>query len=238
MKLLSTIALRLGVALLLLTSLTGSAPCLYAQSAAANARKSVSRAEKVDAPETNSQLEAFRHSPAVKSLAQHLHLSTETTAKIFEDLNSAIMIGAILWFLFRFVPRMYRKRSETLQKQLFDAKLATTEANERLAVVEERLSKLGIEIDAIREQTERDSVTDEKRIRDSLEVEKQRLVASVDQEIEAAGAAARRDLKKYAASLAVDRAAAEIRLSADDDRALIRSFGQNFSKEDTRGERN
>ena len=40
------------------------------------------------------------------------------------------------------VPKMYRKRSETLQKQLFEARSATAEANEGSAVVEERLSKL------------------------------------------------------------------------------------------------
>jgi F-type H+-transporting ATPase subunit b len=239
MKLFSKMGSLLGIALLAITCISVAAPRLHAQSAASiQARNSSAKAETVDAPETNSQLEAFRHSPAVQRLAGHLHLSTELTAKIFEDLNSAVLIGAILWFLFRFVPKMYRKRTETLQKQLFDAKLATTEANERLTLVEERLSKLGIEIDAIRDQTERDSATDEKRIHDSLEAEKQRLVSSVEQEIEAAGAAARRDLRKYAAGLVVDRAATELRLSADDDRALIRSFDQNFSKEDPRGERN
>ena len=224
---------QLCLAFLLLSSLPGAVPLLHAQTAQATASRAVSKAEKMDAPETNQQLEAFRHSPAVQNLARRLHISTEVAAKALEDLNSAILIGAILWFLFRMVPKMYRKRSETLQKQLFDARLATAEANERLTVVEERLSKLGIEIDAIREQTERDSVNDEKRIHDSLEAEKKRLVSSVEQEIESAGATARRDLKKYAATLAVDRAMSEIRLSADDDRALIRSFGS-----DLRGERN
>jgi F-type H+-transporting ATPase subunit b len=216
------------------TAVSVTAPVLHAQLSMGN----MSKAEKVDAPETDSQLEAFRHAPAVQSLARHLHLSTEMTAKIFEDLNSAVLIGAILWLVFRFVPKAYRKRSETLAKDLFDARLATTEARERLTVVEERLSKLSIEIDTIREQTERDGAEDEKRIHDSLESEKQRLVSSIEQEIEAAGAAARRDLKKYAASLAIDRAAAAIHLSDDDDRALIRSFGRHFDKEDHREERN
>lgn len=210
----------------------GIVPSLTAQST------SVSKAERVDAPESNSELETFRHSPAVQGLAKHAHISTELMAKLLEDLNSAIMIGAILWFIFRFVPKMYRKRSETLQKQLFDARSATAEANARLAVVEERLSKLSIEIDAIREQTERDSAADEKRIKESLETEKQRLLASVEQEIEAAGSAARRDLKKYAGSLAVERAMAQIHLSEDDDRALIRSFGQDFPSGNHKGERN
>jgi F-type H+-transporting ATPase subunit b len=220
--------------LLLFVSLPGAAPCLHAKTVDLT---KISKAEKIDAPETNSELEAFRHSPAVQSLARYAHVSVEFMAKALEDLNSAILIVAILWFVFRFVPKMYRKRSETLQKQLFDARSATTEAKERLAVVEERLSKLGIDIEAIREQTARESANDEKRIHDSLEAEKQRLLSSVEQEIEAAGAAARRDLKKYAATLAVDRAMSQIRLTADDDRALIRSFGQDLSK-DHRGERN
>jgi F-type H+-transporting ATPase subunit b len=234
LKRVSQIAARLCLALLLFAGLPGAVPQLHAQSASQNP---VANAEKVDAPESNSELEGFRHSAAVQSLAKHAGVSTETMAQLMEDLNSAIMIGAILWFIFLFVPKMYRRRSETLKKSLFDARSATAEANARLAVVEERLSKLGIEIEAIRAQTERDSVEDEKRIHDSLEAEKKRLLGSVEQEIEAAGAAARRDLKKYAANLAVERAMAEIRMSDDDDRALIRSFGQNLGNNHN-GERN
>jgi F-type H+-transporting ATPase subunit b len=203
-------------------------PRLHAQTPAVDR---TSRPEKLDAPETNKELEAFRHAPAVQSLARRFNLSTETTAKIFEDLNSAILIGAILWFLFSMVPKMYRRRSETLQKQLFDARSATAEANAKLAAIEERLSKLGIEIEAIRRQTEHDLAGDEKRIHESLEAEKHRLLSSIEQEIDAAGAAARRDLKKYAATLAVERALAEIRLTPDDDRALVREFGKDLARE-------
>ena len=113
-----------------------------------------------------------------------------------------------------------------------------SEANARLAVVEERLSKLGIEIEAIRAQTERDAASDEKRILESLEAEKQRLMASIEQEIEAAGAAARRELKVYAANLAIERAMAQIHLTPDDDRALIRSFGEDLRSNNHKGERN
>jgi F-type H+-transporting ATPase subunit b len=218
--------LRLLPALMLFTCLSGGIPCLHAQS---DQTTRISKAEKIDAPETDSQLEAFRHSPAVQSLARHAHISIEAMAQILEDLNSAILIIAILWFIFRFVPKMYRERSEALSKRLFDARSATVEANARLAAVEERLSKLGIEIEAIHQQTLRDGENDEKRIHESLEAEQQRILASVNQEIEAAGASARRDLKKYAASLAIERAMSEVHFTDDDDRALIRSFAQNVS---------
>ncbi len=229
MKRLSQTGLRLSLALLLFMGFTGAVPCLHGQSSSAN---SVTKIEKVDAPETNSELEGFRHSPAVQNIGRHLGLSTEVTAQIFEDLNSVIMIGAILWFIFRYVPKIYRGRAETLQKQLFDARSATAEAKERLDVVEERLSKLGIEIEALREQTLRESAEDEKHILEAIETEKQRIMASVEQEIAAAGETAKRDLKKYAGNLAVDRALSEIHLTADDDRELIRSLGKTFNKGD------
>lgn len=217
---------RICLIVLLVASIFSAVPGLHAQTVPASVAPP---SQKVDAPETNSDMEAMRHSPAVQNLARRFGMSTENMARLLEDLNSAILIIAILWFVFRFVPKIYRNRSGKLQKDLFDARSATTEANERLAVVEERLSKLGIEIDAIRRQTEQDSVNDEKRIHESLEAEKQRLLASVDQEIEAAGAAARRDLKKYAANLAVERAMSELRLSEDEDRMLIRSFGKDLN---------
>lgn len=221
--------------LLCVGTISGPTASAQASTAPTNSHKGngLSQPDKMEAPETNKEIERFRHAAPVQKIARMTNLSTETTAKIFEDLNSAILIGLILWFVFRFMPKALRKRSETLQRQLLDARLQTTQANERLSAVEERLSKLGIEIDAIREQTERESAADEKRIHEVLEIERQRIVASAEQEVEAAGAAARRDLKKFAADLSVDRALDRIRLSAEDDHALIHDFAESL-----KGERN
>ena len=218
---------------IVLSALPGSMPRVHAQGIG-----NVAKAEKVDAPETNSQLEEFRHSPAVQALAKRLGLDTELTAKIFEDINSIILIGAVLWGVFLYVPKMFRRRSETLARDLQAARTATAEAKERLAAVEEKLSKLSLEIDAVRRQTEQDAANDEKRIRESLEAERQRLLASVDQEVEAAGAAVRRDLKRYAARLAIERAMTDLRISEADDRALIRAFGEHFNRNTPKEERN
>lgn len=235
------------IALLLFLSiglLAPAAPRLFAQAPAqASASTQASKTEAVDSPESNKELQSFRHSAAVKHLAHFLGLQTETTAKLMEDINSAIMIGIIVWLLFRIVPRLYRNRSEALEKQFSDARIATAEANRRLAAVEERLLRLDAEIDEIRERSAHDSADDERRIFDSLETEKQRIVASASQEIEAAGANARRSLKEYAAGLAVDRAMSGLSLSADDDRALIRAFGadpngHDSSRNSNHGERN
>jgi F-type H+-transporting ATPase subunit b len=182
-------------------------------------------------------IEKYRHSSTVQAIARMAHVNVETAAEIFEDFNSAVLIIAILAFLLKVLPKTFRKRAETLQKQLFDARLATAQANERLAIVEERLSKLDNEIEAVRQQAERDSIEDEKRIRQALETERQRIIASAEQEIEAAGANARRDLKHFAAELAIDRATQSIQLTADADRILVHSFGEGLAG-DRKGERN
>ncbi|GGH13680.1 hypothetical protein GCM10011586_33720 [Silvibacterium dinghuense] len=193
----------------------------------------ISRPDKMDAPETNKQTEAFRHAAPVKKLAAVLHMDVNSLANILEDINSGIVILLVLWLVLKTVPKALRNRQSTLEKQLEEARLSSTQANERLAVVEERLAKLGSEIDAFREQTEREMAEDEKRIQASIEEERQRIIASAEQEIEAAASAARRELKTLVADLAVERALHGLRITDADDHALIHGFAESL-----KGERN
>lgn len=197
-----------------------------------------SRYEKMDAPESESQEEGYRHSASVKWIAKAMHTDTETAAKIFEDFNSAIMILAIVWFLVKALPKAFRNRSQTIQKELSEARSATDDAKKRLAAVEERLARLDSEIDAIRKQAEHDSLEDEKRIKASIEEERKRIVESAEQEIEAFGSAAQRDLKKFAADLAVERALQRIHLGADADRILVQNFAADLAATQSKGGQN
>jgi F-type H+-transporting ATPase subunit b len=187
-----------------------------------------SKSEHMDEPETNSEIEQYRHSAVVQAIARLTHLKTETAAQIFEDFNSGVLLFAIGFALWKFLPKVFRKRSTVLQKELVDARLATEEANRRLAEVEARLLRLDSEIGAIRRQVEQEAVEDEKRIHAALEAERERIIASAEQEIGAAQAAAQRDLKKFAADLAIDHAMRKIQLSNDTDRALVREFGKSL----------
>ncbi len=167
-----------------------------------------------------------------------IHSDTETAAKIFEDFNAAIIWIAIIWFLVKFLPKAFRQRSETIQKELVEARSATEDARQRLSAVEARLAKLDSEIEAIRKQTEHDSVEDEKRIKAALEEERKRIIHSAEQEIEAFGAAAQRDLKHLAADLAVERALQRIHLGADADRILVQNFAADLASTQSKGGKN
>jgi F-type H+-transporting ATPase subunit b len=175
--------------------------------------------------------DVYRHSASVRWIARQLHIDIETAARLFEYFNFAILAGAILFVLLKYLPKTFRANRENIQRQLVDARTATEQAHERLAAIEQRLSRLDEEIAAISKQAEKDSVEDEARIKASIEVERKRIVEAVSKDIAAAGSAAQRDLKKFAAGLAVDRAAQRISLTEDDDRALMQEFAQSLGRE-------
>lgn len=184
--------------------------------------KSTGAAEDSEASETN----AYRHSSAVRYVARVLHMPLEATAKTFEYLNFAILAVSILYFLFKLVPKIFRSRRDALAKQLVDARSATQQANERLGGVEARLARLDDEIASIRKQVEQDAVQDEIRIKAALEDDKKRIAEAAGQEVEAAGAAAQRELRRFAAEIAVEHATRNLSLTAEIDRRLVSDFAR------------
>ncbi len=168
--------------------------------------------------------EAFRNSPSVMKLGGMLGMRSSTASSVFEWLNFAVLAVAIGYALMRGLPKVFQGRSATIQKNIVEARVATEQANLRLAAVEERLGKLDGEIAAIRAESEREAAAEAARAKQQIADEAQRILQAADQEIAAASAQAGRTLRAYAAEVAVDRAAQRLEISADDDRALIRSF--------------
>lgn len=179
---------------------------------------------RMDAPETNNQLEQYAHAPAVARFGSHFGLTPGQSTRVFEDLNAAILFAVILYFLIKIVPGKFRNKRTQLQRDLSDARAATAEAQARLQSVEAKLSMLGTEIEALRHEAAESSARDEARFKKTLEEERSRIVRSAQSEIQAAGEAAERDLKRFASNLAVDRAAERIRLSESGDQALVDDF--------------
>jgi F-type H+-transporting ATPase subunit b len=234
-----SLKIRFATFLAALVLLAAAAPRSFGQEPTAPAPGNVhSQYEKMDEPESKSDEEKYLHSASVQAIARVMHVETETAALIFQDLNAAIIWIGIIWFLVKFLPKAFRQRSQTIQKDLVEARSATEEAKERLSAVESRLAKLDSEIEAIRKQTEQDSVEDEKRIKVLLEEERKRIIESAEQEIEAFGSATQRDLKRLAADLAVERALQRIHLGADADRILVKNFSADLTSTQDKGGKN
>ena len=192
----------------------------------------------LDNPDEETGDDVYRHSASVKLLARWLHVDKETAARLFEYLNFAVLAGAVLFALLKFLPKTFRANREDIQHRLVEARTATQQANDRMAAIEQRLARLDEEIAAIAKQAEKDSVEDEARIKASIETERERIVEAVSRDIAAASSAAQRDLKRFAAELAVDRAAQRMTLSEDDDRALVQEFSQSLAQQGRNGGKN
>ena len=176
------------------------------------------------------ELDVFRHAPLIAKIGQKMGLSVETTAKIFEGLNFAIIFFAIVIPLVRYVPRILRNRTQTLNRDIEAARAATADAQARLSAVETQLAGLAGEIAKFRTQVEQDSREDEKRIKASIEEETARILTAAEQEIAAAAAQARRGLRHFAADLAIGQAEKQLVLTPETDRALISEFIQGVNR--------
>jgi F-type H+-transporting ATPase subunit b len=180
------------------------------------------------------QDKAFRlEGPIVVATAKALHLSLESTARMFELINFAVIVLAIVIPLSRFLPKFLRSRGEKVRSDIESAHKVTKDANARLSAVEAKLSSLGEEIQKFKTEVDEEIKRDEARIKAALEEESARIVAAAEQEIGMAAAQARRGLRHFAADLAVDQAATQMVLTPETDRALLAEFVGNVGKTGT-----
>jgi F-type H+-transporting ATPase subunit b len=141
-------------------------------------------------------------------------------------------VAAVIYVLLKSkLPQAFRDRTVAIQKGIKEAQAASADASRRLGDIESRLSKLGSEVADIRASAEREAAAEEERIRQSAEEDKQKVVQAAEAEIAAIARNARRELKGYAASLAVDLAAREIRVDEPTDQALVRDFVGQLGKD-------
>jgi F-type H+-transporting ATPase subunit b len=152
------------------------------------------------------------------------HVRPNTAARIFEITNFLVVFLALGIPLARFMPKVFRRRSESIRASIDEARKATEEANARLSAIEARLAGLDAEIARMRSQAEADSAADEARIKASMHEESAHIVASAEQEIAQAAAHARRELRQFAADLAIDQAVRQLHLTAETAQALIAEF--------------
>ena len=173
----------------------------------------------------------FKQSASVRLLARITGLSLRSAYWLAIALNFAVIAGAIIWFVKSKLPGMFRARSESIRKTMEEAQRASADAGRRLSEIEGRLSKLDSAIAAMRSQAETEAASEEQRIKAAAEEEARKIVESAGQEVEAAARLAQRDLKAFAAELAVSLAEKRIQVDAATDGALVDSFvgqlGQN-----------
>jgi F-type H+-transporting ATPase subunit b len=179
----------------------------------------------------------FKRSPSVKFLAKITGMSLEHAYWLGVLVNFAIVGGVIFWFAKKNLPAIFRNRTASIQSALEEARKTSQEAKSRLSNIEARLSKLDVEIGEMRWAAEQEAANEEMRIKAAAEEDARKIVESAEQEIMAAAKLARRELKAFAADLAVTLAKKQIRVDPITDQGLMRSFTEQLSANYSDGDR-
>jgi F-type H+-transporting ATPase subunit b len=140
--------------------------------------------------------------------------------------NFALLAGALGYFIGKNAGPFFNARSQKIRKDMVEAEDARREAEARAADVDRRLANLKTDIAALRAESQRAAENESRRIAQHTAAEVAKIEAHVEREIGSAGKAARMELKRYSASLAVGLAEQKLRarMTPDTQDALVRGF--------------
>lgn len=181
--------------------------------------------------ESEEENAALKYSPMVTKVGKLIGLGPKASYWLFTSLNFAVVVWLVGWFLKAKVSPGLRERNVSIRSSMDAAKKASDEANARLANIEARLTKIDSEVAGLKAQAETDFKTEEQRIQQQATEDAKRVVEAAEQEIEAAAKSARRNLKVFAADLAVGLAEKKISVDRDTDENLVRSFVDQLGKD-------
>jgi F-type H+-transporting ATPase subunit b len=125
--------------------------------------------------------------------------------------NFVILAGGLGYLIRKNVPPLFQKQSADIQSALAEAAKIKQDAAAYAASVETRLANLQDEIQQLRESAHSEMTAESERIRRETEHHLQRIREQSAQEIELMTRAAKDELRKYAAELAIGLAEERIR---------------------------
>ena len=167
---------------------------------------------------------SLKHAKPVQWLARKIDWSVHGTHLLLSGLNFAIVAIVVFWATRKFLPAMFRNRSQSIQRALEEARAASQDANRRLADIESRLRQLDVEIGRMQATAEREAEAEEGRIHKAAEEDIRKVVLAAEQEIIAAAKQARRELTAHTADLAIALARKQINVDSNTDQVLVRNF--------------
>ncbi len=176
------------------------------------------------------------HAGPIRWLARKTGLSVHQAHLVALSLNFAIVVVVVSWAARKYLPAMFRNRSQSIQRALEEARAASQDANRRLADIENRLRQLDVEIGQMQATAEKEADAEEARILKSAEEDIRKVVLAAEQEIAAAAKQARRELTTHTAGLAIALARQQINVDSDTDQILVRTFASKLaSRPSSRG---
>lgn len=150
--------------------------------------------------------------------------------------NFALLAGVLVYFLRGTVSEYLRTRSETIRKDLVDAKTLRSEAEQQLAGVRSRLAALPGELREMTRRGDEELAAEKVRLAQATAAERARVQEQTRREIETASRLARRDLIQHSANLAMAVAKQRIErdITPEDQARLVEDFKIDSYKSEVR----
>ena len=170
---------------------------------------------------------AFAQEHAEKTeTAEHKTSEPEGPGAIWKWANFVILAVGIGYVIAKQLPPRFASRKTEIQQGIVEAQKMKQDAERRAAEMDARLAALGADIEKFRVQSGAEMRQEGERIAQETAAQIKRIEAQAAVEIDTAGKTARRQLKEYAAELALGLA--EERLRARMDSATESTLVTNF----------
>jgi len=144
--------------------------------------------------------------------------------------NFLILAGGLGYLIGKNAGPFFAARSAGIRKDMENSLAQRQAAEARAADVDRRLANMEADIAALRGEGERDARAEAERMEQHTAAEIAKIQQHSEQEIASAGKAARMELKRYAAELAVQLAEQKVRgrMTPDAQDALVQGFVRNL----------
>lgn len=140
--------------------------------------------------------------------------------------NFAILAGGLGYLVSKHAPGLFAQRAREIQQGMLEAAQVKKDAEGRAAQIEQRLAGLKSEIENLRNTARTEMAAEGERITRETERHLRRIQEQSEQELDLMARAAREELRKYSAKLALDLAEERIRsrMTPDVEERLMDAF--------------
>lgn len=164
--------------------------------------------------------------------AEHAGEGSHGNLEIWKWANFVLLAGVLGYLVGKNAGPFFSARSRQIRKDLLESAEVRKEADARAAQVERRLANLEADIAALRTESESEAAAETGRLANQTVTEMAKMQAQAEQEIASAAKAARIELKRYSAGLAVGIAEQKLRerMTPETEEALARGFVRDLDR--------
>jgi len=151
--------------------------------------------------------------------------------EVFRWFNFLLIVGGLGYLIKKLLVPFLNERSRLIREDMDRSAKALVDADQRLAMIEDKLKSLDEELASLRQGAAHESRAERERIEQGATADASKILAAAEQEIEAAIKAARQELKLFTSELALGLAEKKIRdsMTPESDQLLLRAFVQDLA---------